>query len=222
MRKNKKYFIVLFIDQKENRTIHSSLKKDKIIELWRNIKKEKKPPFIKHTLSHRSLEMKFELLLIFRKDNNKKQKNNDLIKDHIIVKDNIGRNKVLTLDKDNFIVKEIIPYWVEETIWDFNNKKKIKYNQLISIIKPINELTQIYTLNNKIIIHNDNMVKLFGLRNIPDTIRLFNLIKNDLVKIGKGNFFFIRDVNTTQRVKLYEILENLGYNRNRLIRHYAR
>ena len=65
---------------------------------------------------------------------------------------------------------------------------------------------QIFTLNNKLFVQVDDEIFLFGNKNIKDTIRLFEIIREDVLKKKKTNFLFVRDVSTSQRKNLYKIL----------------
>ena len=92
---------------------------------------------------------------------------------------------------------------------------------MIDQIKSIKDIAQIFTLNNKLFVQIDNDVKFFGNKNIPDTNRLFELVKEDIVKSKKGNYIFVKDITTHQRKQLYNLLESKGYKRSELFRHYS-
>ena len=115
----------------------------------------------------------------------------------------------------------MIPYWQEETIYDFETKTRIRYHELINKILPIQEIAQIFSLNNKIFVQIEENVKVYGNRNLSDTDRLFELIKNDLIKRKRGNFLFVKDITTYQRKQLYDLLVSKGFKRSELFRHYS-
>ena len=137
-------------------------------------------------------------------------------------KDELGRNLELTVNyNEKQRIKEIIPYWEEELIYDFNEKKKIRYHELLDILLSVEDISQIFTLNNKILLQIEDTFRMFGNKNIDDALRLFELIKEDILKKKRGNFFFVKDITTHQRKLLYDMLESKGFKRTELFRHYS-
>jgi hypothetical protein len=118
-------------------------------------------------------------------------------------------------------IKEIIPYWKEELIYDFQTKKRIRYHEMLASIMEISEIGQIFTLNNKLFVQVEDDIRLYGNKNITDAERLFGLVREDLLKKKKGNFIFVKDVTTAQRKSLYTLLESKGFKRTELFRHYS-
>ena len=118
-------------------------------------------------------------------------------------------------------MKELIPYWEEEKVYDHDNKKRIRYHELLEVFLKVQEIAQIFTLNNKIFLQIESEVRMFGNKNLSDSERLFNILKEDLLDKRKGNFIFVKDVTTTQRKNLYPLLEKKGYKRTDLFRHYS-
>lgn len=120
-----------------------------------------------------------------------------------------------------FRIKELIPYWDEERVYDHTNKKRIRYDEMMDIILKVDDIAQIFTLNNKLFLQVEDDVRMFGNKNIADADRLFEIVRNDLVKRGKGNFIFVKDITTHQRSQLYKMLEDKGFKRTELFRHYS-
>jgi hypothetical protein len=137
------------------------------------------------------------------------------------VKDSLGRLVEAKFEDEKFRIKEIIPYWKEELIYDFQRKERIRYHELLEQILSISEIGQIFTLNNKLFVQNENDILLFGNKNIKDSKRLFELIREDVLKKKKGNFIFVKDVSTAQRKLLYKLLESKGFKKSELFRHYS-
>lgn len=92
---------------------------------------------------------------------------------------------------------------------------------MLEYVLSVNEIAQIFTLNNKVFVQIDDKVRMFGNKNLKDAERLFELIKEDVIEKNKGNFIFVKDINTVQRKLLYILLENMGYKRSELFRHYS-
>ena len=210
--KNGKYFIVLFSNKKRIKILYRCMKRTTVYEYWREFKTQQKPRFVKQQGGKRKKELLFELGLIF--PNNRWATNP-------WVKDSLGRNIEAKIEENKFRIKEIIPYWKEELIYDFQSKKRIRYHEMLNYILTVNDIAQIFTLNNKLFVQVENDVRLFGNKNISDANRLFEIVKEDLVKKKKGNFIFVKDITTYQRKQLYTLLESKGFKRSELSRHYS-
>jgi hypothetical protein len=211
--KNGKYFIVLFCNKKRVRILYRCMKRTTVYDYWREFKTQRKPEFVKHQGGgKRKQELIFELGLIFP---------NNRWATKTYVRDSLGRNMEAIIENEKFRIKEMIPYWEEELIYDFNSKKRIRFHEMMEHILPITEIAQIFTLNNKLFVQVENDVRLFGNKNINDAERLFEVVKQDLLKRKRGNFIFVKDITTHQRRLLYEMLEAKGYKRTELFRHYS-
>lgn len=183
-----------------------------IHEYWREFKTERQPRFLKIQGGKRKQEQLFELALIFP--------NSRWVKS-TYVKDSLGRLIETKMEDNKLRIKEIIPYWKEELIYDFQTKKRIRYHEMLSSIMEISEIGQIFTLNNKLFVQVEDDIRLYGNKNIADAERLFGLVREDLLKKKKGNFIFVKDVTTAQRKLLYTLLESKGFKRTELFRHYS-
>jgi hypothetical protein len=212
MKKSYKYHIVLFCNKKKVKTLYSCMKNSTIYNEWREYKTQKKPPYIKLFGGRKKSELVYELALIFPMTRWVSK---------VWVKDSLGRNIEAKIEDDKFRIKEIIPYWVEELIYDFEKKERVRYHEMMEYILSINEIAQIFTLNNKLFVQVENNIRLFGNKNISDTERLFDIIKIDLLNRKRSNFIFVKDITTHQRKLLYELLESKGYKRTELFRHYS-
>lgn len=207
-----KYFVILFCNKKKVRVLHKSMTKNTIYDAWHEFKTEKRPPFVKLQGGKRNRELTYELGLIF--PNNRWSK-------PTYIRDEMGRNIEALMVDDTSRIKELLPYWEEEKIYDFDTKKRIRYHEMMEIILQVEDIGQIFTLNNKMFLQVENQVRMFGNKNINDANRLFDIVKEDLHKRGVGNFIFVKDVSRHQRTLLYDILEGMGYKRTELFRHYS-
>lgn len=210
--KNGKYFIVLFCNKKRVKILYRCMQRTTAYEYWREFRTEKKAPYTKLQGGKRKQELLFELALIFP---------NNRWATSTYVKDSLGRNQEALIEGNAFRIKEIIPYWQEEQIYDFHTKKRIRYHQMMEYITSVTEIAQIFTLNKNLFVQIENDVRMFGNKNINDSNRLFEIVKQDLINRKKGNFMFVKDVTTHQRSLLYELLESKGFNRKELFRHYS-
>lgn len=210
--KNGKYFIVLFCNKKKVKILYKCMKRTTVYEYWREFKTEKQPRYVKQQGGKRNRELVYELALIF--PNNRWATNP-------WVKDSLGRNIEAKMEDGKFRIKEIVPYWEEELIYDYSTKKRIRYHEMMEYIESVTEIAQIFTLNNKLFVQVEEDVRLFGNKNIKDADRLLGLVKEDLLKKKRGNFIFVKDVTTHQRTLLYDLLESKGFKRQELFRHYS-
>lgn len=188
------------------------MKRTTITEYWHEFKTQKKPKFIKVQGGKRNQEQVFELALIFP---------NNRWATKTFVKDSLGRNIEAKIENDKYRIKEIIPYWREEYIYDFDIKRRIRYHEMMEYIQSITDISQVFTLNNKLFVQIENDVRMFGNKNLQDTDRLFEIVKSDLLDKKRSNFIFVKDIATQQRKQLYELLESKGYKRSELFRHYS-
>ncbi len=210
--KNGKYFIVLFCNKKKVKILYRCMKKTTVYEYWREFRTERRPPYTKSQGGKRGQDLNFELALVFP---------NNRWATAVWVKDSLGRNEPALIEEGKMRIKEIIPYWQEELIYDYQTKKRIRYHELINQITPITDVAQIFTLNKNIFVQVENDIKLFGNKNNFDSERLFEIIREDLIKKKKGNFFFVKDITTHQRKLLYDLLESKGFKRKDLFKHYS-
>lgn len=210
--KNGKYFIVLFCNKKRIKVLYKCMKRTTITEYWHEFKTQKKPQFLKLQGGKRKQEQIFELALVFP---------NNRWATKTWVKDSLGRNQEAKFGDDKFRFKEIIPYWKEELIYDFQIKKRIRFHEMMEKISPIKEIAQVFILNNKLFVQVENDVKLYGNKNREDANRLFEIVREELINKKRGNFIFVKDITTHQRKLLYDFLVSKGFNRRELFRHYS-
>jgi len=114
-----------------------------VYDYWHEYKTEKKPRFVKTQNRKRNNEVVYELALIFP---------NNRWATKTFVKDSLGRLIEAKYEDDKFRIKEIIPYWKEELIYDLQKKTRVRYHEILEQIMSINEIGQIFTLNNKLFV----------------------------------------------------------------------
>ena len=129
--KNRKYFIVLFCNKKRIKVLYKCMKRTTITEYWHEFKTERKPSFVKLQGGKRKQEQIFELALVFP---------NNRWATKTWVKDSLGRNQEAKIEDDKFRIKEIIPYWKEELIYDFQIKKRIRFHEMMEKISMVHHL----------------------------------------------------------------------------------
>lgn len=221
MSKNKhKYMILVMLRDNKTRTwkrkkvVHATNKRTTINEYWREYKTQKKPLYCAENRGRSRAKLEFELVLIYP--------NNRWVKDEKVFRqDELGRNQEVYIESDEHRIKELIPWWEPEKIYDFQQKKHIYFEEMFSIIYNIQQPAQIFTLNNKIFVQIDDDITVYKNKNLNDTQRLFEILQSELLKKKKKNFMFVKDVTRYQRSLLYNLLEPKGFSRNELFRHYS-
>jgi hypothetical protein len=213
--KGPKYMIVLMLNKKRKKVLYKSNKRTTINEYWRECKTQKKPPYCAENRGRARTKLNFHLMLIYPK--NRWAKDDE----KFFVQDELGRSQEVFIESGDYRMKDLIPWWEPEKIWDFQQKKHIYYEEMFDIVNRITEHSQIFTLNNKIFVQIDNDVTVYKNKNLNDTQRLFTLLQSDLLKRKRTNFMFVRDVTSYQRKMLYNLLEPKGFSRNELFRHYS-
>lgn len=207
-----RYFIYIFRGKESKKLLFKAAQKETILDKWFELKTQKPPLFLREIFGRKKQRLKNELVLVYPKNYRKKP---------LYSRDELGRLYEVKLNDDNFIIKEKIPYWEEEYIYDYETKKRIRFHELIDKLKTITEITQLYKLNNKLIVQNENQLFMFGNRNIYDSNRLYELLINYLTSKKIDNFLFSRDISTAQRSYLYDLLESKGISRKLLFKHYS-
>jgi hypothetical protein len=204
-----KYKIVLFKNGERNKVFFSSNNKKSILNKYNKLIGEKKPKFITEYISRK--KVMFELSII----------TTETSKESIFVKDEMGRNKKISLGESNYNIIKLLPYWKEEMIYDHHTKNKINFNDLIQTYLNSKDFKQVFTLNNKLVIQKDEIFNLFSLKTISDATRLLKIIELDFLDNGRYDCLFVSDTNTVQRKQLYDLLVGVGYKREFLRKQFT-
>jgi len=204
-----KYKIILFKNGKRVKCFFSSNSYKSILRKYSNIINEKKPKFVIEYLSRK--KTRFEVGVV----------TTESVDDSIFVKDEFGRTKEVTMGNTTYNIVKLLPYWKEELIYDHTSKTKITYLGFLSTYLNYKDFKQVFTLNNKLVVQNDEEFNLFSLKTVSDALRLIDIIEFDLMDAGRMDCLFVRDTNTVQRKQLYDLLERKGYDRGFLRKQYT-
>lgn len=205
------------------------MKNNFIIVLFNNKEKKK---IIKRFYKEKNAVIKFEYLLsnndiLFEKKiNNTTQVNYELglltniskVQKSLYTTDEMGRNQTVNLEDPNYIFLDIKKYKIEETIFDCQKKIKITFKEFIFNYCNNKDLKNIFTLNNKICVQIDLNVFIFSLKNKSESDRFLSVTEDYFYNNNRSDALFVKDVSTTQRKWLYDMLENKGFNRQTLYR----
>ena len=204
-----KYKIVLFKNGERSKVFFSSNSKKSILNKYNKLIGEKKPKFVTEYISRK--KVMFELSII----------TTETAKESIFVKDELGRNKKITLGESSYNIIKLLPYWKEEMIYNHTTKSKISFGDLVDSYLSSKDFKQVFTLNNKFIIQKDEVFNVFSLKTIADSTRLLRIIELEFLDSGRYDCLFVSDTNTEQRKQLYDLLVGEGYSREFLRKQFT-
>lgn len=139
----------------------------------------------------------------------------------IYMKDEIGRSVKVNLDEDGMTLLEIESYRKEETIYDLEKNKKITVSEFIKKYLKGDGLKMISTLNNKIVVQEDEKIHLFTLKSDIESSRFVDCLSSYFFKTKRGDSMFVKDSSTPQKKYLYNLLESSGIDKKILYRRFT-
>jgi hypothetical protein len=139
----------------------------------------------------------------------------------VYITDEYGRNIRVKLEGDGMSILQIKPYKQEESIFDIQTSKKITTKELIKKYLKGDGLKMISVLNNKIVVQQDEDIKLFSLKNENESSRFIDCLSSHFFKIKRGDCLFIKDYSSPQRKYLYALLESNGFDKKVLYRKFT-
>ena len=92
---------------------------------------------------------------------------------------------------------------------------------MFTYLSDSNSFKQVFTLNNKLIIQNDDIFNLFSLKTVADCLRLLAVIELNFIDKGRFDCLLVADTSTVQRKQLYDLLEKQGFSREFLRKQYT-
>ena len=158
------------------------------------------------------LDTRYELGLIELSDN-------QLIP--VYMTDEYGRSSKVKLEGDGMTLFNIGYYKKEERIYDLTKNKKITTQQLIKTYLKGDGLKMISSLNNKIIVQEDEKINLFTLKSEFESLRFIDSLSSYFFKIKRGDCLFVKDHSSAQRKYLFSMLESYGIDKKILYRKFT-
>ena len=110
------------------------------------------------------------------------------------------------------------PFKVEEKIYDWQKKTKVSFDNILKIYLNNKNLKNIFTLNNKICIQEDDRIYVFSLKDTFESYRFLEVLQNYFIQNKRSDGIFVKDVSNAQRKWLYQILKDKGFDIKRLYR----
>jgi hypothetical protein len=200
--------IVLFKNNKKKKLIKTFITQKKATERYKTLLDKNKTIYFEKKVENAEY-CDFYLAIV----TNQKQ-----LQKTLVIKDELGRNKVVDLEDPDFIFLDFQPYKIEELIFDWQTKKKIKFLDFIKKYCASQELKSIYCLNNKVCVQINEDVNMFSLKDKYESDRFLGVVENYFIENDRNDALFIRDVSIAQRKWVYEILVDKGFDKSYLYR----
>jgi hypothetical protein len=135
--------------------------------------------------------------------------------------DEFGRNVRVKLENPEYNIIKISPYKYPETIFDIERNKKITMDFFMSRYMPTTTVKVMSILHNKVILQNDDEVKLFSLKSESESERFVAALSHEFFKKKRGDCIFVSDTSSPQRKYLLQFLESKGFDKKILYRKYT-
>ncbi len=205
------YLVVLFKNKKKKRIIKKFITLSRAKQFYDKLM-EKSNEVLFETKIEGGKECKYEMGII-------EMSSKQLIP--VYMTDEFGRNIKVKLDEDGMTLFKIEPYKKEETIYDIKEQKKITTHQFIKKYLKGDGLKMISSLNNKIVLQEDEKIHLFTLKTETESSRFLDSLSSYFFKIKRGDCLFVKDFSTAQRKSLYSLLESSGIDKKILYRKFT-
>ena len=141
----KKYHIILFNNKRKKKILFSSNLRKTINQKYKELKKKTNPIFPLKILNREKCN--FEVALVQRRSGKEVGK---------LRKDDVGRWTRSVIKNQDYQLSEVCDYQVEGTLYDHQTKSRINVEELLLVYLPKVEMSQLFSLNNKIVIQNDD------------------------------------------------------------------
>jgi len=205
------FIVVLFKNKLKKKIIKKFITYKKAKNFFQNLIK-KSDNVIFNKQFENAKECKYELGLV-------EMSNKQLFP--IYMTDEMGRNVKVKLQDDNKTLVEIVPYNIEEKIYDVQKNKKIETEQLINDYLKGDGIKMVSSLNNKIVVQKNEKIYLFSVKNQSESDRLLDCLSKHFFKIKRSDCIFVKDYSSAQRKYLFNLLEEKGFDKKVLYRQFT-
>lgn len=136
----------------------------------------------------------------------------------LFIQDDIGRNVKIKTDDSNYKILKISNYNLPEKLFDWSSNSRISFDFFYGKYFKSRELKNVFTVNNKLLIQQEDNVNIFSLKNSSESKRLLNILQEHMISENRSDAIFVPDNDNIQRKYLYTILEEKGINKSKLYR----
>jgi len=205
------YLVVLFKNKKRKKIINKFVTFSRAKQYYDKLLKESNEVIFNVEVEN-GMETRYELGLI-------ESSNNQLIP--VYMTDEYGRSSKVKLEGDGMTLFNIGYYKKEEKIYDLTKNKKMTTQELIKTYLKGDGLKMISSLNNKIIVQEDEKINLFTLKSEFESLRFIDSLSSYFFKIKRGDCLFVKDHSSAQRKYLFNMLESYGIDKKILYRKFT-
>ena len=202
------YLVVVFKNKERKKIINKFKTKERANLFFDKLIEENKSVIFETKVENAKL-CDYELSIL--------EKKNDTF-DKMFVRDEMGRQVLVDLDDPDYKIVKVVKYKIPEKIYDVDKKTKITMDVFIKNYLPKNSIKLISRLNNKVVLQNDNDVKLFSLKDEDESRRFLEVLSDYLLSIGRGNSIIVIETSKSQKKYLYQILGDMGISKQSLYR----
>ena len=203
------YLVVVFKNKTKKKIINKFQTLGKASSCYDNLIKESNNVLFDKSFEN-GVQSNYEIALVVRKTGQTES---------VYIKDEIGRQKKVELEDDDYNILKISSYKIPDKILDLSNNKRITCEEFIKKYLPKNTMSMVSSLNNKIVVQNDDKVNLFTLKTISDASRFIDFLFGYFLSQKRNETLFVKDVSTAQRKYLYKLLEEKGFSKSYIQRH---
>lgn len=204
------YIIVLFKNKSKKKIINKFKTKERALSFYKKMIEDNNIIFDCQTENGKSCF--FELGLLEKNSGNF---------DSYFIKDTMGRQVKVELDIDDYKMIEVRNYKVEELIYDVNQKEKISVSTFIKKYLPKTNVKLISKLNNKVVLQNDNDIRLFSLKTEDDADRFLDSMSQYFINNDRMDCILVKDTTKQQKKYLYDVLQEKGFDKSVLYRRFT-
>ena len=205
------YIVVLFKDKRKKRLIKKFVTLTNAKKFFSKLKKES-DEIIFEKIFEDGVVVDYELGIV-------EMSSKQLLP--VYMTDEMGRNVKVKLEEEGMTLFEICKYKKEEKIYDIQKKKKISVPTFISTYLKTDSLKMIFSLNNRIIVQNDEKFYIFTLKNPEESFRFLDCLSFYFLKSGRKDCLFVKDTSVAQKKYLYDLLGKNGYKKSMLYRKFS-
>jgi hypothetical protein len=203
-----RYSVILFKDKVRRKIIKKFISIKKADEFFIK-EKSKSDEVIFEVLYENGLECKYEIGLIDSEPNQFSP---------VYLTDDFGRSVRVKLEDTKSSILKISNYKKEELIFDLSKNKKISFNEFVKNYLSTQSLKMVSSLNNKVVVQNDEKTNLFSLKNESEADRFIDALSNYFFKNKRADCIFIKDNSSAQRKYMLKLLEEQGFDKKILYR----
>lgn len=124
----------------------------------------------------------------------------------------------IEIDDPEYKILEISEYKPEEYLFDLQTNKKINFKKFYNQYLKGGGLKFISSLNNKILVQEDDNYCLFSLKCEPEVNRFLKILSNLLYKNNRSDCIVVPETTKNDKKYLYSVLEQKGFSKSTLYR----